>query len=81
LPNSLIDSIIKQGLKELKVFLKNNSSLLITKVDKGNTIVIMTSQNYLEKMLDILSDNDTYRLIDKDPPKKLTTEIRTLLTG
>ena len=41
----------------------------------------MTFQNYLEKMHDILHDNDTYRLIDKDPTKKLTTEIRTLLTG
>ena len=38
----------------------------------------MTFKNYLEKMHDILHDKDTYRLID--PTKKLTTEIRTLLT-
>jgi len=28
-PNSLVDSKIKQGLKELNVFLKNNPGLLI----------------------------------------------------
>jgi len=32
----------------------------------------MTFKNYLEKMHDILHDKDTYRLIDKDPTKKLT---------
>ena len=71
-PNSLVDSKIKQGLKELNVFLKNNPGLLITKADKGNTTVIMTFKNYLEKMHDVLHDKDTYRLIDKDPTKKLT---------
>ncbi|KYN41743.1 hypothetical protein ALC56_03886 [Trachymyrmex septentrionalis] len=80
LPNSTIDSIIKHGLKELKVFLTNHPSLLITRADKGNTTVILTTKDYLDKMHDILSDNNTYRLINKDPTNKLTTGIRSLLT-
>ena len=80
LPNSTIDSIIKHGLKELKVFLTNHPSLLITRADKGNTTVILTTKDYLDKIHDILSDNDTYRLINKDLTNKLTTGIRSLLT-
>jgi len=32
-------------------------------------------------MRDILSDNDTYRLINRDPTNKMTTGIRSILTG
>ena len=32
-------------------------------------------------MRDILSDNDTYRVINRDPTNKMTTGIRTILTG
>ncbi|KYN43230.1 hypothetical protein ALC56_02415 [Trachymyrmex septentrionalis] len=80
-PNNKFDNIIKQGIRELKMFLNNNQGLLVTKADKGNSTVILSYEEYVIKMTDILSDNDTYRVIKKDPTNKMTTLTRSLLMG
>ena len=67
--------MIKNGLKELKQFVANHPNLLITRADKGNTTVILNLKNYNDKMYEILSDNNTYRMVKKDPTSKLTIEI------
>jgi len=56
LPNNKFDNIIKQGIWELKMFLNNNQGLLVTKADKGNATVILSHDEYVKKMSDILSD-------------------------
>jgi len=56
LSNNKFDNIIKQGIWELKMFLNNNQSLLVTKADKGNSTVILSYDEYVKKMSDILSD-------------------------
>ena len=78
-PNNNLDKIIKQGIRELRMFLNDNPGLLVTRADKGNTTVILTYRDYIEKMQDILSDKNTYRLINRDPTNKMTTTIRSLL--
>ena len=54
--------------------------MLITRADKGNAMVILSINDYNDKMHEILSDVNIYRTVMKDPTNKLTTEIRTLLT-
>ena len=39
----------------------------------------MNRENYREKMYEILNDQKTYKLIDKDPTNKINLEIRNLL--
>jgi len=40
--------------------------LFVTKADKGQVIVIMNKQTYIEKMNKILDHDNTYKQIKKD---------------
>lgn len=62
------------------MFASNHPDVLITKTDKENTTVLLNRNNYNNKMHEILSDQDTYKTIKKNPINKMTTENRTLLT-
>jgi len=59
--------------------LSDNPNLLITRADKGNSTVVLDRDVYLDKMNDLLSDENTYIRIDKDPTKKISNELKTLL--
>ncbi|KYQ46837.1 hypothetical protein ALC60_14128, partial [Trachymyrmex zeteki] len=39
----------------------------------------LNKDNYISKMEEILSDNNTYEIINKDPTNKLTSDLRSLL--
>ncbi|KAG5308732.1 SWET1 protein, partial [Acromyrmex insinuator] len=70
---------IRSFKKEVKRFISENPEILITRADKGNTTVIMNRESYRGKMYEILNDQSTYILINKDPTNKITTEISNLL--
>jgi len=59
---------------------KNNPNLIFTCADKGNCTVVMNRDVYLRKMNDLLSDPCTYSLVDKDPTKIITRDLKDLLT-
>jgi len=42
-------------------------------------MVALEKNDYVQKMEDMLSDENTYTVIQKDPLKKLTTDRRSLL--
>ena len=73
------NKIVKEGVREVKRFISENPEILITKANKGNTTVIMNRENYRKKMYEILNDQTTYKVIDKDPTNKINLEIRNLL--
>ncbi|KAG5347140.1 COX1 oxidase, partial [Acromyrmex charruanus] len=73
------NKIIYEGVKEVKRFISENPDILITREDKGNTIVIINRESYREKIYEILNDQITYNLINKDPTNKITSEISNLL--
>ena len=57
------NKIIQEGVREIKQFISENPEILITKADKGNT-VIMNRENYWEKIYEILNyDHTTYKVI------------------
>ncbi|XP_018351978.1 PREDICTED: uncharacterized protein LOC108754279 [Trachymyrmex septentrionalis] len=55
-------------------------NIIFTHADKGNITVVMDKDAYMNKMTTLLSDVDTYVLVNKDPAKKLTTALRSMLT-
>jgi len=58
-----------------KEFIKNHPELLITKADKGNVTVAMEHCNCKEKM-EVLSDKNTYQIINKDLTRKLIGDLK-----
>ena len=59
------DNIINvlHHLKELK----NDRDLVVLSADKVNAADIMDTLKYEDKMTNFLSDESTYRLLEKDP--------------
>lgn len=66
--------------RRTKSFLLNNPNLLVTRADKGNSTVVLDRDVYLKKMNELLSDEATYIRVEKDPTKKISNELKTLLT-
>ncbi|XP_062713172.1 uncharacterized protein LOC134290144 [Aedes albopictus] len=60
-------------------FLKENPSLLVTKSDKGNQTVILSANEYEEKMEEMLQDTDTYEKISFDPTARVSRKIKAIL--
>ena len=47
--------------------LRNNSNIIILKPDKGNGVVILDRNIYLDSCFDILNDKSKFKLLHKDP--------------
>ena len=59
--------------------LRQDSSIVILKADKGNCTVIMNRKDYDCKVLDLLSDEVTYVKLKKDPTKVSERDMNRLL--
>ena len=57
--------------------LKKNKNITILPADKGKSLVVMNTNDYIEKMEEKLADTNTYKRIQNDP----TNEIRGQLTS
>ena len=68
-----------EWLRITKRFINNHPNILITNADKGSVTVALDKDAYVSKMEEILSDTNTYAIVNKDPSKKLTQDLRTLL--
>lgn len=71
--------LLNEGIKEVIKFSSEHPDILITRADKGNSTVIMDLVDYKNKMQDILTDDNTYSIVNKDSTNKMTTELRTML--
>ncbi|KAG5305534.1 MARF GTPase, partial [Acromyrmex insinuator] len=65
-----------------KKFINDHLNILITNANKGNITIVLNKDSYILKMEEILSDVDTYTIINKDSTKKLIQDLhyRRLLT-
>ena len=50
-----------------KTFLKNNRNILFTRADKGNVTVCLNKSDFQTKILELLSDTNTYQTVNKNP--------------
>ncbi|CAK9810876.1 hypothetical protein ANTPLA_LOCUS6713 [Anthophora plagiata] len=71
-------SNITRGEKKALYELKQNKDIVIIPADKGNTTVVMTRQDYTNKITQLLQD-DTYKKIHKDPTKTIERKTTALL--
>ncbi len=59
--------------------LKKDKTRVVMKADKGNCFVVMDRTSYDEKMDSILSDRETYEIVNKPPFKKIERELNARL--
>ena len=59
--------------------LKNNKDITIIGADKGRATVIMNSKDYKDKVRALLSDQNTYEPLKKDPTNMYKTKLIALL--
>ncbi|XP_076298582.1 uncharacterized protein LOC143217825 [Lasioglossum baleicum] len=55
-------TVSKTDIKETKHFLKENQNLLLLKSDKGNTTVLVDRDMYNNEVINMLNDNNTYKV-------------------
>lgn len=49
------------------------------KADKGNVTVAVDRDTYMDKMSVLLSDQDTYKVVKKDPTRNLINQLHVIL--
>ena len=59
--------------------LKQDTSRVVLTVDKGVAMVIMDKEDYTNKAQALLQDNNTYKVLKKDPTSHLKNKLITLL--
>ena len=65
---------------DTRTFVSAHPNIIFTHADKGNVTIAMDRDAYMTKMTTLLGDLDTYVPVKKDPTKKLTTSLRSMLT-
>ena len=75
--NKIIHNV---SLEERKAItsLRNNRDILIKKADKGSATVIMNRNYYRDKIMEMLSDVNTYNEIPNNIDKNIIAKIKTL---
>lgn len=63
-----------------KRFFKEDNNLLICKADKGNATVTISQDHYANKMEELLSDQITYKHLNKDPSNNIIKNLKSLLS-
>ncbi|XP_053686394.1 uncharacterized protein LOC128735938 [Sabethes cyaneus] len=66
---------IRKDAQHSKGFLKEHPELLISKADKGTQTVILSAQEYREKMSEMLEDQTTYQKLQTDPTNKIQKKV------
>lgn len=66
-------------LKSTKDFCKNNPNILFTKADKGNVTEALNKEVYLEKIKELLNDNNTYSVVIRNQTSKIEKTLNNLL--
>lgn len=77
--NSAQSKVDLEKFRLAKEFLKKHQNLLVTKADKGNVTVVMEKTHYQSKCLDLLNDNTTYEVINKDPTKGIEKQTNSII--
>ena len=74
-PTSNITNAERKALTALA----KDANITILPADKGRAVVVMNTSDYKEKAKNILSDNNTYKVLKKDPTSKYKTQLSSKL--
>lgn len=78
-PRHRRDDWIIKDIRKSQKFLKDHPELIITRADKGSKTVILSSNEYDEKMMGLLSDTQTYKQLRSDPTSRITKSINNIV--
>ncbi|XP_062704174.1 uncharacterized protein LOC134286560 [Aedes albopictus] len=70
---------MRKQIQKSKKYLRERDDLVVTKADKGKTVVVMKRDEYDDKMQTLVNDSDTYEPIASDPTKKTLKKINALI--
>ena len=73
-------NLTPEDLKAIST-LKKDQDLMILPADKGRATVLLDREEYDQQIVDMLSDEKTYRKINKDPAPALERRMNALLLG
>jgi hypothetical protein len=73
------DKRLIKANKETKQFLAQNKDIYIVKSDKCNKTVAISKESYDTKLKELLSDDNTYEVLKKDPTNNLIKERDSIL--
>ena len=59
--------------------LRKNKDIIISKLDKGNAVVILDRKLYNNTIQKIISDTSKFAKLDEDPPLKRETSLQRFL--
>uniref|UniRef100_A0A8C5MZ48 Reverse transcriptase domain-containing protein n=1 Tax=Leptobrachium leishanense TaxID=445787 RepID=A0A8C5MZ48_9ANUR len=76
--NRNYNNMSKKEREALKI-LKEDKNTIIKPADKGGGIVLMTKTKYIEECVRQLSDNNTYKIMKKDPTSDMKITLMALL--
>jgi len=62
-----------------KKFCKNNKNIIYTKADKGNVTVAMDKDFYINKIEELLNDQNTYTIVKKNPIKLIENNLNNMV--
>ena len=67
----------RKNLHDIKILsnLRKDPSIIITKADKSNSLVVMDTADYDNKIFSLLKDTSTYKPITHDPTDQFTNNI------
>ncbi|KYQ53305.1 hypothetical protein ALC60_07594, partial [Trachymyrmex zeteki] len=77
--NKFIKDELFSLVKCTSQFMKNNSNIIFTRVDKGNITVALDRNDYINKVTQMLEDPETYTRLKKNPLNGLERSIRELI--
>ncbi|KAG5873831.1 hypothetical protein JTB14_032207 [Gonioctena quinquepunctata] len=58
--------LLEKEYQSSKNFLSQNNNIIFTRPDKGNSTVIIPKDDYYHKMSQLVSDKNTYKLLNKN---------------
>ena len=73
-------SKFSKKLKQAAFNLKQNNEIIIRKADKASIYVILNKKDYLDKINEILSNQEKFVKINKDPTNMLKNKANKLIT-
>lgn len=60
--------------RETECFLKENQNLVVVNSDKGGVTVVLDREQYHQKMMDLLSDANSFVVLSRDPTAVIQTK-------
>ncbi|XP_053686392.1 uncharacterized protein LOC128735934 [Sabethes cyaneus] len=78
-PRTKENDWIHKDIVKSRKFLKENPDLYVTKADKGNKVVLISAQEYHQKMTELVNDTEVYKPINENPTNRTLRKLNTII--